>query len=206
MAASPRVILVTDPRYDDETLAHKLGLALSVAGEGEVAVQLRDKRRSGREVFELGRRLRPLCKDRGALFVVNDRVDMALALEADGVHLGGASVSVADARALLGAEAWISVAAHSASELARLSGEGADAATLSPIFASPGKGEPLGIEALTRGKELAPALFLYALGGIDESNAAACFGAGATGIAAIRAVFDADEPAEVMRRFLDAGR
>lgn len=200
----PRIVLVTDPRYDDDVLVGKLDAALRIAPTGSVSVQLRDKSREAAAVFELGSRLRLLCKQRGAIFVVNDRLDLALALDADGAHLGGASVAVPDARELLGPSAFISVAAHSIAEIEKASREGADAALLSPIFASPGKGEPLGLGELERAHALVPTMLLYALGGIDADNAASCMRAGATGIAAIRAFFDAEDPARAMRRLLDA--
>lgn len=205
MASAPRLILVTDPRYDDEALLRKLGAALSVARADEIAVQLRDKARSGREVLRLATRLCALCKERGARFIVNDRLDIALAVGADGAHLGGGSVSVADARALLGPSVWVSVAAHSMAELAQAAVAGADAALLSPIFASPGKGAPLGVDALREGREITKALSLYALGGVDAANADSCFRAGAAGVAVIRAAFDGEEPAKIVQSLLDAG-
>lgn len=200
----PRIVLITDPRYEDDALVEKLDRALSIAPPGLVAVQLRDKKRETSELYAWGARLRPLCKERGALFVVNDRLDIALALEADGVHLGGASVGISDARELLGASSFVSVAAHSMQDVELAKREGADAALLSPIFASPGKGAPLGVSALTRARALAADLSLYALGGVDVVHAASCIRAGATGVAAIRAIFEAPEPADEMRRLLDA--
>lgn len=201
---APRIVLITDPRYEDADLVAKLEAALVAAPRGSVLVQLRDKHRSSREVFALGARLRPLCKERGASFVVNDRLDVALALEADGIHLGKASVAIEDARKLLGASALISVAAHSMDDLERAASEGAHLAFLSPIFATPGKGAVLGLDALKRARAILPSFPIYALGGIDIDNAASCMRAGASGVAAIRAIFDADDPEGEMRSFVDA--
>jgi thiamine-phosphate pyrophosphorylase len=124
----------------------------------------------------------------GAAFWVNDRIDLALALRADGVHLGRRSVTVADARALLPPGTWISLSCHGPSEVAEAAALGADLALLSPIFSSPGKGPPIGVAALREARARAPAGFpVVALGGVDAGNAGACFAAGATAAAAIRA-------------------
>jgi thiamine-phosphate pyrophosphorylase len=164
--------------------------ALPEAARRALAVQLRDPEMDGHARLQLGRALRDRTRAIGAALVVNDRLDLALALGADGVHLGGRSVSVADARSLLPA-AWISVACHSIAEVVRAAGEGADAALLSPIFASPGKGAPIGVAALATARaEIAArglAIQLVALGGIDAESAGACFAAGASAVAAIRA-------------------
>jgi thiamine-phosphate pyrophosphorylase len=104
------------------------------------------------------------------------------------VHLGRRSVPVADARALLPVGTWISVACHGVADVARAAGEGADAAVLSPIFASPGKGAPLGVEALREARAAAgEGILIVALGGVTAANAGACAAAGAGAVAAIRA-------------------
>jgi thiamine-phosphate pyrophosphorylase len=156
----------------------------AVASVPGFAVQLRDPELPARALLALGARLRAA----GARLLVNDRLDLALALRAEGVHLGRRSVSVADARALLGPHAWICVACHDRDDALRAAGEGADAVTLSPIFASPGKGRPLGLAALAAlAAALPPRVRILALGGVDERNAAACIAAGAHGVALIRA-------------------
>jgi thiamine-phosphate pyrophosphorylase len=157
------------------------------------AVQLRDPRLSGRALADLGVRLRAATRAGGVALVVNDRLDLARALAADGVHLGRRSVAVADARALLGPDAWISVACHSVDDVIRAATAGADAVTLSPIFATPGpgKGTPLGLAALEAARDAlgarSIAIALYALGGVDLATAPSCFAAGADGVASIRA-------------------
>lgn len=165
--------------------------ALPPEARARAAVQLRDPELSGRELHALGRRLRDATAALGASLVVNDRVDLALLLGADGVHLGRRSVGVADARALLGAGVFVSVACHSVDEVLRAADAGADAAVLSPIFATPGKGPPLGLEALREARaRLASAsrsVAIIALGGVDAASAPACLAAGADGVAAIRA-------------------
>lgn len=165
--------------------------ALPLEARARAAVQLRDPELSGRELHALGRRLRDATAALGASFVVNDRLDLALVLGADGVHLGRRSVGVADARALLGAGVFVSVACHSVDEVLRAADAGADAAVLSPIFASPGKGPPLGLEALREARarlsQASRSVAIIALGGVDAVAAPACLAAGADGVAAIRA-------------------
>lgn len=165
--------------------------SLPEAARRAYAVQLRDPELPPRALADLGARLREATRALGASLVVNDRVDLAIAIGADGVHLGRRSLRVADARALLGASAWISVSTHDGDDVVRAADEGADAALLSPIFASPGKGAPLGVEAIAAAREAverrALAIDLIALGGVDASNAASCFAAGASAVAAIRA-------------------
>jgi thiamine-phosphate pyrophosphorylase len=151
-------------------------------------VQLRDPELDGRRLFEVGLELRRLTRAAGCRLMVNDRLDVAALVEADGVHLGRRSVAVADARRLLGAGVWVSASAHDDAELDRAAAEGADAVLLSPIFASPGKGPPLGLEALERARKRLPrAIELVALGGVTAESAAGCLAAGADGLASIRA-------------------
>jgi thiamine-phosphate pyrophosphorylase len=192
--ATPRVVFVTATDVVPEAaLFARLRAAegLPAVARGRLAVQLRDPELSGGELFRLGRRLREETARLGASLVVNDRLDLALALGADGVHLGRRSVRPQEARALLGAEGWISVSCHAAGEVVDAA-EGADAVLLSPIFASPGKGTPLGPGALAEARRALDAAglgatALLALGGIDAEGAAACFRAGAEGVALIRA-------------------
>jgi thiamine-phosphate pyrophosphorylase len=151
------------------------------------AVQLRDPGLSARELLDLGVQLRDATRAAGAKLVVNDRLDLALAIGADGLHLGRRSMRVGDARAVA-PDLWISVSCHAVEEVPVAAQAGADAVLLSPVFVSPGKGPPLGIEGLASARAIAPrGLQILALGGVTTSNAAACFAAGASGVAAIRA-------------------
>ncbi|MCA9622790.1 MAG: thiamine phosphate synthase [Myxococcales bacterium] len=151
---------------------------------------LRDPGLSAREALRWGRRLRQVTRDVGGGLLVADRLDLAWLLEADGAHLGRGSVEVVDARRVLGEGAFVSRSAHDESELREAATQGADAALVSPIFASPGKGPPLGLAGLTAlhrmlGQGARPRL--YALGGVDRATAPACLSAGADGVASIRA-------------------
>ena len=190
----PRVVQITAASVLPEPalLARVASIAtLPAEARRAFAVQLRDPELSVRSLLALGARLRASTRALGASLVVNDRLDLAIALDADGVHLGRRSVAVADARALLGSPTWISVACHSVDDVIRAADDGADAALLSPIFASPGKGEPIGTAAIERAREALAkrglALDLVALGGVDAARARACLSAGADAVAAIRA-------------------
>src|SRR5262249_14197089 len=135
-----------------------------------------------------------------------DRLDIALALGADGVHLGGDSVDVADARRLVGRLAFVSTVAHASEDVARAETSGATAALVSPIFDTPGKGAPRGTRFITDARSHARTLRLYALGGVDPGNASSCVSAGADGVAVIRAVWQARDPGAAARALVDAVR
>jgi thiamine-phosphate pyrophosphorylase len=189
---SPRIVQITESSAlpEAELFARVAAVgALAPAQRGRFAVQLRDPGLSTRALASLGAALRAATRPHGIALVINDRLDLALALGADGVHLGRRSVAVAEARALLGPDAWISVACHDVDDVIRAAAEGAQAATLSPIFASPGKGTPLGASALGAARAALGArpIAIYALGGVDRASAPSCFAAGADGVAAIRA-------------------
>lgn len=188
----PRIVQITESSaLPDSALMDRLAALSRLAPERRqrFAVQLRDPRLSGRALADLAVRLRAVTRSLGVALLINDRLDLALALAAEGVHLGRRSVTIADARALLGPSAWISVACHSVDDVIRAAAEGAGAVTLSPIFASPGKGTPLGLAALESARAALGArpIALYALGGVDLETAPSCLEAGADGVAAIRA-------------------
>lgn len=189
---SPRVVQITDSSaLPEATLFARIAAASRLAPERRrrFAVQLRSPALSSRALADLGVRLRAATRACGVALIVNDRLDLALALAADGVHLGRRSVTLADARALLGPTTWISVACHSVDDVIRAATEGADAVTLSPIFASPGKATPVGVALLRAAREAlgVRSIALHALGGVDLAAAPSCFAAGADGVASIRA-------------------
>jgi thiamine-phosphate pyrophosphorylase len=147
----------------------------------------------------LAERLRQICSAFGAPLYVNDRVDVALAAGADGVHLGSGSIGVGEARRLLGATAFVSAAAHELEDVERATADGATAALVSPIFSTPGKAAPRGTPFLSKARERVPHARLYALGGVDVASAPSCVQAGADGVAVIRAVWRAKDPGAVAK-------
>lgn len=185
------ILAITDPRYPLEHLLGAIQRAHAAIG-GRLLVEYRNKAATPDQRASEMRTLRAS----GARMIVNGRPDEALALGAYGVHLAGPSPDVREAREALGPDAWISISAHDDAAIERAVALGATAALVSPIFETPGKGAPRGIEALTRAREIAgDRLRIFALGGIDSRRAASCARAGADGIAVIRAIFDAPDPA-----------
>lgn len=204
---APLLTYVTDThRVPVEAfLARVAGLeVLPPPMRGRIAVQLRDPELTGAELLELGEILRNATSALGAKFFVNDRLDVAAALGADGVHLGRRSASVADARAFLGDDVVVSVACHDVDDVIDAARAGADLCTLSPIFESPGKDEPIGLRALVtaceRLAEMKLELPIVALGGVSDDNFASCLRAGASGVAAIRGEVDLHELVRMANR------
>lgn len=194
------LLLITDGRPE---LVERIARALQYAEPGRVAVALREPERKTAELVALGHALRAVTDARGALLLVNDRVDIALAVDADGVHLPEAGFAPRVARQLLGSHALIGVSRHDPAGLLEASAQGADYATLSPVHAVAGKATPLGIEGFASCAALS-ALPLYALGGVRIADVASLLAAGARGIAVIREVLAAGDPAGQVRRLLDA--
>jgi thiamine-phosphate pyrophosphorylase len=193
------LLLITD---EDRDVAGRVERALRGSAPGRVAVQLRAKGASSGEVFRLAEQLRAITRAQGAPLIINDRVDIALAVGADGVHLPESGLSITTARALLGAHALIGVSRHDRKGLEQAAQAGADYATLAPVHAVPGKNPPLGIAGFAQAIASLH-LAVYALGGIQPSHVPLLRAAGARGIAAIRAVMSAQDPAEAVRDLLE---
>jgi thiamine-phosphate pyrophosphorylase len=201
-APIPRLHLITDRALAADLPARALA-ALRGLRPRTAAVQLREKDLGGRALLGLARALRRACDEAGQLLVVNDRIDVALAAGADGVHLPAAGIPVAEARRLLGPEAIVGRSCHSRAEVEAALADGASYATFSPIYDTPSKreyGAPLGVEALREAAALG--LPLIALGGVDAGRAPEVRAAGAAGVAAIRAWLVGDDPAGAVRGLL----
>jgi thiamine-phosphate pyrophosphorylase len=200
----PVVHLITDRRLRGDLVAHTRA-ALAGLSPGRAAVQLREKDLGGRDLLALARALLPVCRAAGQLLVVNDRLDVALAAGADGVHLPAAGVPAPDARRLLGRAALVGVSCHSAAEVARARDGGASYATVSPVHDTPSKrryGAPVGLGVLADASRLG--LPVIALGGVTPARVAEVLAAGAHGVAAIRAWLEPDDPAAAVRALLAA--
>jgi len=203
-----RLYLITDRR-----LASGMDLLSAVEralSGGVRAVQLREKDLGGRELLELARKVRALATRYGAKLLVNDRVDVAIAAGADGVHLGGDSIPPREARRLLGPGKLIGCSTHGPEQLAAAEAGGADFAVFGPVYHTPSKapyGPPLGIDALRRACAAA-SIPVFALGGIGAGNLNEVIAAGADGISLISAVLAAKDPAkaatEINQRLEDA--
>jgi len=183
--------------------------------EGGVdAVQLREKDLPGHDFYELARELRTITVKHGALFLINDRVDVAVSLRAHGVHLGAASIPIAEARRMLPPGSLIGWSAHSVEEAEGAALAGADYAFLAPVFA-PGRTSvaraPLGAEALRTAAAVCP-IPVYALGGVTAERMPELMnrtgsGRPPAGVAVVGAILGAEDPraaAEALRAALDA--
>jgi thiamine-phosphate pyrophosphorylase len=162
------------------------------ARPSSVVLQLRDRSCSARELYARAKVLANLAREAGQLAIVGERIDVALAAAAHGVHLPGASMLPSDARRLLAGKMWLSRAVHGPDELSREELSVLDAVVLSPVLA-PRKGRaPLGLGTLTewtkRLRQQSAELQVFALGGISGEGALDCVAAGASGVAAMEAV------------------
>jgi thiamine-phosphate pyrophosphorylase len=178
--------------------------AASALEGGLPALMLREKDLPDDELLPLASRLRDLTGDAGALLLVNRRLRVARAVGADGVHLGADGPSIEEARRELGPDALIGYSAHSHDEAMNAFKAGADYVIFSPIYETPSKAgvlEPIGLAPLRR---LAQAQTgpVIALGGISADNIGEVARTGAAGVAAIRAIFAARNPAEAVRSLL----
>lgn len=165
-------------------------------------MQLREKDLPGLELAQLARTLLPICRRHRAPLLINDRIDVALAVGADGVHLPSDSFTAQDARVLLGPTAWIGASTHSA-EQAR-GAAGADFLVFGPIYDTPSKrayGAPQGPAVLTEVVRSVDVPVL-AIGGITTANIREVRTAGACGVAVIGALLQADDPRAAAGRLL----
>jgi thiamine-phosphate pyrophosphorylase len=184
--------LVTDRRLCGEG-RFLAAVDAAVAG-GVTMVQLREKDLGARALYELGLRLQSVLRARAAL-VVNDRLDVALALGADGVQLGAGSLPLAAARRLGGERLLIGRSVHSLEEAVAAERDGADFLVLGTIYPSRSHpGDPGAGPSLVAGVRAAVALPLIAIGGIDALNLSEVTAAGADGVAVISAILGAPHP------------
>lgn len=198
----------------DRDLAHGRPLEDVVAAAirgGVRAVQLREKQISTREFVALAERVKAVAKEAGSLFIINDRVDVALAVGADGVHLGQSDMPPAVARRLLGPEAIIGLSLETLEDLAEAEKQDVDYYGVSPVFLTPTKSElkcAWGLEGLRllRGNTRRP---LVAIGGIHAGNAGDVIAAGADGVAVVSAICAAPDPeaaARALSKAVEEGR
>jgi len=163
---------------------------------GARAVQLREKDLPPRELYPLALEMRQLTQAYGARLLINDRADVALAVNADGVHLTTTSLPASIARQVLGPRRLIGVSTHTRAEAQAAVEEGADFVVFGPVFFTPSKapfGQPVGLDALRAVRAVVKSPIL-AIGGIKPTNLDQVLAAGADGIAVISAIISADDP------------
>lgn len=195
--------LVTDRK---NTAGRDLMEVLEEALAGGVkAIQLREKDLSAKELYPLASSMRKLTARYGARLIVNDRIDIAMAVDADGVHLGVGGSPITVARKLVGEGKLIGASCHGRDEALSAEEAGADFVTFGPVFYTSSKaayGDPVGIDELAAVSSLLR-IPVFALGGIKRGNSARAIAAGAHGIALISAILAAADPRDETSRLLE---
>lgn len=183
----PGIYLIVDmPTLGDRDFLEVVSRSLDA---GVDIIQLRDKVSSDRDFFEAAKKIKSLLRDRDALFIINDRVDTALTLDSDGVHLGQEDLSAEAARVILGRDKVIGLSTHSIEEVREASKKDIDYIGVGPIFdtkTKPGR-SPIGTEFIKTAKRETGLPFV-AIGGINELNIKDVFTAGANKAALASAV------------------
>lgn len=192
----PLIYLITKGETSDQNFTEKKRQILDlvkIAVETNVSlIQIREKQLSARLVFELVSETAQLTRNTTTKLLVNDRADIASAAGADGVHLTSRSLSADVIRQNFPAHFIVSVSSHSIKAVENARRQAADFAVFSPVFASPGKGAPQGVENLREICERVKPFPVIALGGVNATNYAEVLKAGASGFAAIRFLSNAD--------------
>jgi thiamine-phosphate pyrophosphorylase len=197
----PPLYAIVDPL---DTGRDPVELAAMFVGGGARVLQLRLKTAPPRDVLAVARRIASLAGAVGALFLINDRPDIARAVDADGVHLGQDDLPVAAARRVLGAAAVVGVSTHDLDEARGAAAAGADYVGVGPIYATaskPGAPAPRGLELL-RAVRAAVRCPIVAIGGITPETAPAVRAAGADAVAMIGALVRAPDPGEAVSETL----
>lgn len=198
--------LVTDPALPAGRSMVDI-VAEAIAG-GVSCVQLREKDTSGRRFCEIAEELLAVTRPAGIPLIINDRVDVMLATAADGVHVGQSDIPADRVRRLIGPHRILGVSVEAVEEVAPAIAAGADYLGASPVFSTPTKtdtGRPLLFEGLHRICH-ASTVPVVAIGGMNHQNAAEAIGAGAAGIAVVRAIMAAEDPraaAQQLREIID---
>ncbi len=197
---SPFLCVITDEALCPVTIA-----AMALKG-GAAMIQLRHKSASGSQLFSWAVEIRNQCKNYRSLFIINDRVDIAMASGADGVHLGQQDMPATVARKLLGKKCIIGVSASSLEEALQAEKDGADYIGFGHIYPTLSKEKgfaPLGTKTLQHAATFI-SLPMIAIGGVSPENAASLISCGASGVAVISAVTRTDDPAMAARELVAA--
>ena len=199
LRAALAVYLVADP---EQSASGDLIADTSAAlAGGATCVQLRTKNLTDLDAFHLAAALVGLCRGRNVPFLVNDRLDVTLAVGADGLHVGLTDLPIAVVRRLSQDHLLIGWSPETEEQVAAATAEGADYIGIGPIFPTGSKADAaavVGLDGLARRTALT-ALPTVGIGGIDAGNAAAVIGSGADGVAVISAILRADDPADAAR-------
>lgn len=187
-----QLYLITDR---SQTCGWPLTEVIRQAGQAGIqAVQLREKDLPPRALLQLASEIRSITREYGIKLLINDRVDLCLALDADGVHLPSTGFPVHVARKIAGVDRYIGVSCHSSEEVQKAEKGGADFAVLGPVYDTPSKrpyGSPLGLNTFREVKR-ETSIPLFAIGGVDASRLEEVFSAGADGVAMISGIVSAE--------------
>lgn len=190
------IYLITEGLSTDQNFSERKAQILElikVAVETKIPlVQIREKKLSARDVFKLASEAAQIAKNSNTKILVNDRADIALAAKADGVHLPADSVSAAIIRRNFPKDFMIGASVHTIDEAEDAKRQGADFAIFGPVFRTPGKGEPKGLDVLRDVCEKLKPFPILAIGGVDETNYISVLKSGASGFAAIRFLSDTE--------------
>ena len=202
MLEDKKLYLVTNSdKFESEDLF--LDAVASALKGGVDILQLREKNMPANKIIELGKKVKLLCAEYGAIFIVNDRVDIAYVLDADGVHLGQDDMDIESARKILGFNAIIGISTHAPAQAQKAAADGADYIGMGPVFTTPTKPgrQSVGLEYVKWVSEniKIPA---FAIGGIDLDNVQDVVNAGAKKIAVVRAIINSDNPEKAAQEFL----
>lgn len=180
-----------------------LNIVESALQGGLTLVQYRKKNVDDIIRLEMAQKLCELCHKYDALFIVNDRVDIALEVDADGVHLGQQDVPISLARRILGPNKIIGRSTTNPQEMAKAIAEKADYIGVGPVYATPTKPDkqPAGLDYVKYAAETSPIPW-FAIGGIDENNVTEVMASGATQVAVVRAIMEADNPQKATQKLL----
>ena len=198
--------VLTDRRASGERST--VEVVRAVVRGGATAIQLRNKEASTRALVELGRALLDVTRPAGVPLIVNDRIDVALAIDADGAHVGQEDMPAPLARRLLGPERILGVSAGTVEEALQAQADGADYVGTGDVYGTPPKadaGVPIGVDGLAAVARAA-SIPVIAIGGIQAGNAAAAVAAGASGVAVISAVIGAADPEAAARELREITR
>lgn len=197
-----KLYLVTnsDAFNSDDEFLDRVALALK---NGVDVIQLREKNRPAKEIIELGYKIRELASNFNALFIVNDRIDIAKITKADGVHLGQDDISLKIAREILGDDFIIGISTHCPDDAKRAMDGGADYIGVGPVFKTPTKPGriPVGLDYVKWASENVDIPF-FAIGSIEPDNIDDVIKAGAKRVAVVRAIMNSTNPEENIEKFL----
>ncbi len=198
------LMLITDPEAP-QGIVRSVEAALGGVGQAgaRVAVLLRAKQVNAAALLPIARELRELTARAGVTLSISRELEVAREVGADGVHLPESGPPPSAARSALGPAALIGASCHDPRGVSAAAVSGADYVTLSPVFASPGKGAPLGLSRFAEWTRAAT-LPVIALGGVRAEHVAPLRGAGAAGVAVISSVFAAEDPGNAVRALLAA--